>query len=43
VKEDRAAVLRDYLRDPSPERIEEVRRAIIALPSDELISMNRIG
>jgi len=43
VKEDRAAVLRDYLPDPSPERVEEVRKAIIALPSDELISMNRIG
>lgn len=43
VKEDRAAVLRDYLPDPTPERIDEVRRAIIALTSDELISMNRIG
>jgi len=43
VKEDRAAVLRDYLPDPTPEQVDKVRRAIIALPSDELISMNRIG
>jgi diadenylate cyclase len=43
VKEDRAAVLHDYLPDPTPERVEEVRKAIIDLPSDELISMNRIG
>ena len=43
VKEDRAAVIRDYLPDPTPERVDEVGRAITALPSEELISMNRIG
>ncbi len=43
VKEDRAAVIRDYLPDCSPERVEEVGRAITALPFEELISLNRIG
>jgi diadenylate cyclase len=43
VREDRAGVLADYLPDPSPARLEIAREALIALPSDELISLESIG
>jgi diadenylate cyclase len=43
VREDRSAVLADYLSDPTPERLEKAREALIALPSGELISMDSIG
>lgn len=43
VREDRAAVLGDYLPDPTPKRMEEARQALIALPSDELISLESVA
>jgi diadenylate cyclase len=43
IREDRAAVVGDYLPDPTPDRVEAVRKAVMALPSDELISMSSIG
>ena len=43
VREDKAAVLADYLPDPTPARVDEARAALMALPSDELISMSSIG
>ena len=43
VREDREAVLGDYLPDPTRERIEAARQALIALPSDELISLESVG
>jgi diadenylate cyclase len=43
VREDRVAVLGDYLADPTPTRVEEVRKAVMALPADQLISMSSIG
>lgn len=43
VREDRMAVLADYLPDPTPERLEAARDALVALPSDELISLESIG
>ena len=43
VREDRAAVLADYLPDPSPERLAEAREALVALRSEELISLARSG
>jgi diadenylate cyclase len=43
VREDRAAVLADYLVEPTPARLEEALEALIALPSDALISMGSIS
>ena len=43
VREDRMAVLADYLPDPTPGRVETAREALIALSSDELISLESIG
>jgi diadenylate cyclase len=43
VREERAAVLADYVVDPSPTRLEEARGALIALPAEQLISMASIG
>ncbi len=43
VREDRAAVLADYLPDPTPARLEAARKALVALPSDEFISAGSIG
>jgi diadenylate cyclase len=43
VREDRAAVLADYLPDPTPARLEEAREALGALPSEELLSLARLG
>jgi diadenylate cyclase len=43
VREDRAAVLADYLPDPTPERLEAATEALMAMPSDELISLDSIG
>jgi diadenylate cyclase len=43
VREDRTAVLADYLPDPTPERLEAAREALIEIPSDELISLESIG
>lgn len=43
VCDDRAAILADYLPDPTPIRVEEARLALMALSSEELISMNSIG
>jgi diadenylate cyclase len=43
VREDREAVLNEYVVDPTPERVERAREALIALPSEQLISMSSIG
>jgi diadenylate cyclase len=43
VREDRVAVLADYLPDPTPARLEAARETLMALPSDELISLESIG
>jgi diadenylate cyclase len=43
VREDRDAVLHDYVVDPTPERIQRAREQLIALPSEQLISMSSIG
>lgn len=43
VREDRAAVLADYLPDPTPERLGTALEALIEIPSDELISLESIG
>jgi diadenylate cyclase len=43
VREDRAAILADYLPDPSPDRLEAAREALGALRSDELLSLARLG
>jgi diadenylate cyclase len=43
VREDRIAVLADYLPDPTPQRLEAAREALIAMPSDELISLDSVG
>ena len=43
VREDREAVLADYLPDPTPARLETAREALMALPSDELILLESIG
>ena len=43
VREDRAAVLADYLVEPTSARMEAALAGLIALPADELISMDRIA
>jgi diadenylate cyclase len=43
VREDRLAVLADYLPDPTPEGLEAAQAALMALPSDELISLDGIA
>jgi diadenylate cyclase len=43
VREDREAVLNDYVVEPTPERVERARQELIALPSEQLISMSSIG
>jgi diadenylate cyclase len=43
VREDRAAILADYLPDPSPERLAEARETLGALRSEELLSLARLG
>ncbi len=43
VRDDRAAVLADYLPDINPVRLESAREALGAVPSDELLSLTRIG
>jgi diadenylate cyclase len=37
------AVLADYVPDPTRERLDSAREALIALSSDELISLDSIG
>jgi diadenylate cyclase len=43
VRDDRTAVLADYLPDATPERLETAREALVEMPSDELISLESIG
>lgn len=43
VREDMTAVLNDYLIDPTPKRVETAVVELAALPTDELISMERIA
>ncbi len=43
VREDRAAVLADYLPDPTPERLRQAREILGALPSEELLSLAHLG
>ncbi len=43
VREDRMAVLADYLPDPTPERVDVAVQALVAMPSDELISLESVG
>jgi diadenylate cyclase len=43
VREDRTAVLMDYLPDPSPQRVEAVIRALDSLRSEELLSPEAIA
>ncbi len=42
VREDREAVVADYLVDPTQDRLDAAREALIALPSGELICMDNI-
>jgi diadenylate cyclase len=43
VREDLAAILADYLPDPTPERVEEAHRALGALRSEDLLSLARVA
>jgi diadenylate cyclase len=43
VREERTAVLADYLPDPGPAKLEKAREALIELPSDERISIDGIA
>lgn len=43
VREDRLAVLMDYLPDPSPEQVESVVRALDSLSSEELLSPETVA
>ncbi len=43
VREDRAAILADYLPNPTPVRLTAARQALVELPSDELISLESVG
>ncbi len=43
VREDRAAILADYLPDPTPARIESARGPLGPVPSDELLSLSYVG
>ncbi len=43
VREDRAAVLADYLPNPTPARLNEARDALGSLRSEELLSLSRLG
>jgi diadenylate cyclase len=43
VREDRRAVLADYLPDATPPRLKAARAALGALPSDDLLSLGRIA
>jgi len=43
VRDERASVLADYLPDTNPVRLESARAALGAVPSDELLSLTRIG
>ena len=43
VREDRAAVLADYLPDSTPARLDEARNALGSLRSEELLSLSRLG
>jgi len=43
VREDRAAVLADYLPNPTPARLEEARGALGSFQSEELLSLSRLG
>jgi diadenylate cyclase len=43
VREDRAAVLADYLPKATPAGLEQAREALGALRSDELLSLGRLG
>jgi diadenylate cyclase len=43
VREDRQAVLADYLPDPSPARVEKVREGLTSLRSEELLSLARLA
>lgn len=43
VREDRMAVLADYLPDATPARIESAGRPLGPVPSDELLSLNYVG
>jgi diadenylate cyclase len=43
VREDRVAILADYMPDPTPERLETALDALVGMPSDELISLESIA
>lgn len=43
VRDERAAVLADYLPDANPVKLQSARAALGAVPSDELLSLTRIG
>jgi diadenylate cyclase len=43
VREDRVAVLADYLPDATPARIESAGQPLGPVPSDELLSLNYVG
>jgi diadenylate cyclase len=43
VREDLAAILADYLPEPTPERLEAAREALGALRSEELLSLARVA
>jgi diadenylate cyclase len=43
VREDRAAILADYLPDPTPARLEAAREALVELPSEALISVEAVA
>jgi len=43
VREDRQAVLADYLPDPTPERLEKARTDLSSLPSEDLLSLGHLA
>ncbi len=43
VREDREALLADYLPELTPDSLKEAREALGSLPSDELLSLARLG
>jgi diadenylate cyclase len=43
VREERAAVLADYLPDASPDKLQAAKEALAAVPSDDLLSLSNVG
>jgi diadenylate cyclase len=43
VREDRAAIIADYLPDPTPARLEAAGEALVALPAEELLLVDAVA